>query len=78
MRSSRGTSIRVVAKGVNVHAALGIGVMARDVPCYGRLSAFGGLLEGDGALDVRVTTEDGDCCSRQKSRVSTGALVELR
>jgi hypothetical protein len=43
-----------------MHAALGIGVVAGDVPCNGGLGALGGLLEGHGALDVGVSAENGD------------------
>lgn len=60
MRPSACAAIGVIAVGVNVDAALGVGVIARDVPGDGRLGALGRLLEGDGALDVGVSTEDGD------------------
>jgi hypothetical protein len=60
VRSSAGASVGVVTKRVDVHATLGIGVVASDVVCDlsgGRLVL---LLEGDGSLDVGVSTEDGD------------------
>lgn len=61
MRAGAGAAVGVVAEGVDVHAALGVGVVAGDVPADGRLGGLGGLLEGDGALDVGVTTDDSDC-----------------
>lgn len=60
VRTSAGAAVRVVTKGVNVHAALGVGVVAGDVPCDGGLGALGGLLEGHGALDIGVSTENSD------------------
>jgi hypothetical protein len=60
VRSSRCASVGVVTEGVDVHATLGIGVVASDVPCDGGVGVLVGLLEGDGSLDVGVSTEDGD------------------
>ena len=61
MRPSARAAVGVVTEGVDVHATLGIGIVAGHIPADGRLGALGGLLEGDGALDVGVSTEDGDC-----------------
>ena len=61
MRSGGGTPVCVVTESVNVHSTLSIGIIARDVPCYGGWAGFGGLLEGDGSLDVGITTENGNC-----------------
>ena len=60
MRAGRGAAVGVVAKGVDVHAALGVRVVAGDVPGQGGGGGLGLLLEHDGALDVGVTTEDGN------------------
>jgi hypothetical protein len=60
MRARAGAAVGVVAKGVDVHAALGVGVVARDVVGDGRGRRLGGLLEGYGAFDVGVSAEDGD------------------
>lgn len=60
VRTSAGAAVGVVAKGVDVHAALGVGVVAGDVPGDLGVGGLGGLLEGDGALDVGVTTDDSD------------------
>lgn len=60
MRAGAGAAVGVVTESVNVHAALGVGIVARDVPGDLGLSGLGGLLEGDGALDVGVTTDDSD------------------
>jgi len=61
---SRRASVGVVAKGVDVHATLSVGVIAGDVPCDGCGARLGLLLEGDGALDVGVTAEDCDCITK--------------
>ena len=61
MRSSARTTISVVAELVDVHAALGGGVVARDVVGDGRGGCLGRLLEGDGPADFGVPAEDCDC-----------------
>lgn len=61
VRPGGGAAVGVVAKGVDVHAALGVGVVAADVVGDVRLGILGGLLEGHGALDAGISTEDGDC-----------------
>jgi hypothetical protein len=61
MRSSRGTTVGIVTELMDVHATLGVGVVACDVVGDGCRGGFGGLLEGDGSLDVGVTAEDCDC-----------------
>ena len=60
VRTSRGAAVGVVAKGVDVHAALGIGIVAAQVPGDGGGGAFGLLREGDGAGDLGVTPDDSD------------------
>lgn len=61
MRSSARAAVGVVTVRVNVHATLSVGVIAGDVPCDLGAGVLVGLLEGDGSLDVGVSTEDGDC-----------------
>ena len=58
MRASRGAAVGVVAKGVDVHATLGVGVMAGDVPGDGGRGGLRLLLEDDGAGDLGVTADD--------------------
>ena len=71
-------AISVVAELVDVHATLGVGVMAADVPRDGGGRTLGVLLEGDGALDVGVTTNDCDCCgARVVSRALQGLEARL-
>lgn len=60
MRTSRSASVGVVTEGVDVHATLSVGIVAGDVPCDAGRAGFGLLLEGDGALDGGLTTDDGD------------------
>jgi hypothetical protein len=60
VRTSASAAVGVVAEGVDVHAALGVGVVAGDVPGDLGVGGLGGLLEGDGALDIGVTTDDSD------------------
>lgn len=61
VRTGRGAAVGVVAKGVNVETALGVGVLAAEIVGDGGGSALGLLLEGDGTLDGRVTAEDSNC-----------------
>ena len=61
VRAGAGAAVGVVTEGVDVHAALGVGIVAGDVPGDLGLGGLRGLLEGDGALDVGVTTDDSDC-----------------
>jgi hypothetical protein len=61
VRAGAGAAVGVVTKGVDVHATLGVGIVAGDVPGDLGVGGLGGLLEGDGALDVGVTTDDSDC-----------------
>ena len=60
VRTSAGAAVGIVTEGVDVHAALGVGIVAGDVPGDLGLGGLGGLLEGDGALDVGVTTDNSD------------------
>jgi hypothetical protein len=50
-------AVGVVAKLVDVHATLSIGVIASDVPCDGGGGGLGILLESDGSGDLRVTSD---------------------
>lgn len=61
MRSGRGTTVGVITELMDVHATFGVGVVACDVVGDGCWGGLGGLLEGDGSLDVGVTAEDCDC-----------------
>lgn len=55
--TSGGAAVGVVTKLVDVHAALGVGIVAGDVPGDGGWAVLVGLLEGNGAGDLRVTAE---------------------
>ena len=43
-----------------MHATLGTGVIARNVVGDGRWGGLGRLLEGDGARNLGVSTDDGN------------------
>lgn len=60
MRASRGATVGVVAKGVDVHATLGTGILAGDVPGDLGRGRLGVLLEHHGSGDLRVTSDDAD------------------
>jgi hypothetical protein len=62
-------AVGVIAKLVDMHATLSIGVIASDVPCDGGGGGLGILLESDGSGDVRVTS-DGCNYNREKYTVS--------
>ena len=53
-------AVGVVTKGVDVHATLGVGVAAGDVPGDLGGLVLGVLLKGDGAGNLGVTTDDAD------------------
>jgi hypothetical protein len=61
VRPGRGAPVGVVTELVDVHAALGVGVVASDVPRDSGRGGLGSLLEGHGAGDVGVATEDRNC-----------------
>lgn len=61
MRAGAGAAVGVVAELVDVHAALGGGVVALDVVGDGGGAGLGGLLKGDGAADGGVPADDCDC-----------------
>ena len=58
MRSGARAAIGIVAKGMDMHATLGVGVIASDVVGDGCWSSLRVLFKLDGARDFGVTTED--------------------
>lgn len=58
MRAGRGATVGVITKGVDVHATLSIGIVARNVPGDSGGVRLGGLFKGDSAGDLGVTTDD--------------------
>ena len=60
VRTGRGAAIGVVAKCVDMHSTLGIGIMAGDVPADLGGSQLGLLFEGDGSGDGGVTADYAD------------------
>lgn len=61
VRAGRSAAVGVVTEGVDVEAALGVGVVAGDVVGDGSGSGLGLLLEDNGSGDLSVTTEDSNC-----------------
>jgi hypothetical protein len=59
--SSGGAAVGVVAELMNVHATLSIGIVASDIPCDGSWGGLGGLFEGNGSGDLRVTSDGSNC-----------------
>ena len=64
VRSSRGAAVGVVAKGVDMHTTLSVGIVAGDIVGDGCWCVLVGLLEGHGALDIGVTSKNSNCCTR--------------
>jgi hypothetical protein len=58
--AGRCTAVGIVTEGVDVHATLGIGIMASDIPGNRGRRRLGGLLEGNRAGDFGVTTDTTD------------------
>ena len=61
VRAGRRAAVGVVAELVDVHASLGIGVVAADVVGDGGGRGLGALLEDHRSRDLRVSSEHGDC-----------------
>jgi hypothetical protein len=59
--TSGSAAVGVVTELVNMHATLSVGVVASDIPCDGSWGRFGGLLEGNGPGDLRVTSDGSNC-----------------
>lgn len=60
MGAGTGAAIGVVTELMDVEASLSIGVMASKVPADGGGGVFVGLLKGDLARDLGVSSEDGN------------------
>ena len=60
VRAGRGAAVCVVAIGMDVHATLGVGIVAGDVVGDGRLAILRLLLECDCSGDLGITTKDGN------------------
>lgn len=60
VRTGRSAAVGIVAEGVDVHATLGVGIVARDVPGDLGGGGLGVLLEDNSALDIRVASNDAD------------------
>jgi hypothetical protein len=71
VRASGSAAVGVVTEGVDVETALGVGVVAGDVPADGGGGVLVGLLEGHGAGDLGVTTEDADWMRKASLATST-------
>lgn len=76
VRPGGGAAVGVVTELVNVHATLGVGIVARDIPGDGRWRGFRLLFEGHRARDLGVTAERCHWRQREVSAVvSKGAVV---
>ncbi len=54
----RGAAVGIVTKLVDMETTQGVGVVAGDIPGNDGWGGLGSLLEGYGALDVRLATKD--------------------
>ena len=59
MRPRTRTAIGIIPELMHMHAALGIGVVAADIPRDGRVRGLGALLKVHRAGDGGVAAEDG-------------------
>jgi hypothetical protein len=76
MWASGGAAVGVVTELVNVDSALGVGVVASEVPGDGGGGVLISLLEGDGAGDLGVTTDG--CNYAGVSQVGSDRRCEVR
>lgn len=60
MGACRGATVGVVTEGVDVEATLGVGIVAGKVPRDGGGLRLRGLLEGNSAGDLGITTKNSD------------------
>lgn len=74
MWASGGAAVGVVTELVNVDAALGVGVVASEVPGDGGGGVLISLLEGDGAGDLGVTTDSCNYAGELARRVVKGGV----
>jgi hypothetical protein len=58
VRAGRGAAVGIVTELVDVHSTLGIGIVAGDVVGDDGGRGLVGLLEGDGAGDLRVSSDE--------------------
>lgn len=77
MRSSASATIGVVTELVDVHAALGGGIVATHVVRDGRWGGLGRLLKGDGSADFGVTAENCDCFNHCESRCVCSGIYSI-
>ena len=75
MRASGGAAISIIAELMDVHASLGVGVVAGDVVGDCGRGAFVGLLEGHLAGDLGVSSNNGDCRELVSSYSSRASLL---
>lgn len=68
-------AVGVVTELVDVHATLGVCIVAVDLVGDGGRRRVVGLFEGDGSVDFGVTAEDCDCVTRRIMSVSD---IDLR
>jgi hypothetical protein len=73
MWAGRGAAVGVVTELVDVDAALGVGVVASQVPRDGGGGVLVSLLEGDSAGDLGVTTDGCNCAGLARCIVEEGA-----
>ena len=76
MWSSAGATIGVVAELMDMHAPLSRWVAALDIIGDGGWRRFGGLLEGDGTANGRVTAKNCHCWRRRRSQLRTDSWAE--
>lgn len=65
MRTSGCASVGVITKCMDVHAALGIGIVTGDVPCDRSRGGFVILFESDGSGDLGVSTDGSNYMTKE-------------
>ena len=80
VRSGRCATIGVVTKLMDVEATLSIGIISSNVPGDDGGGEFGILLEGNGALDLGVTSNGSNCGdgSTRSARRSGHGIESIR
>jgi hypothetical protein len=71
VRAGGSAAVGVVAEGMDVESALGVGVVAGDVPADGGGRGLGVLLKGNGTRDLGVSANDSNCIDAYVSQSSS-------
>lgn len=77
MRTGGSAAVGVVTEGMDVESALGVGVVAGDIPADGGGRRLRVLLEGNGTRDLGVSANDSNCIEEHVSQWSSVYVYDV-